>query len=43
MSVGEDGGRRYSDEEFALILQKASEIRDGGDNSHPDGLSLPEI
>jgi hypothetical protein len=43
MSAGEDVGRRYSDEEFALILRKASEISEVGDGSHPDGLSLSEI
>ena len=42
MSEDNEGGRRYSDEEFALILRKASEISEVGE-SHPGGLSLSEI
>ena len=38
------GGRRFSDEEFALILRTASEMGEGPDPAPPQqGLTLPEI
>ncbi len=42
MSGNDPGGRRYSDEEFALILRRASEISAAGD-ARPGGLSLSEM
>ena len=36
--------KRYSDEEFALILRKAAELQEtSGQPHHPEGLSLAEI
>ncbi len=43
MSGDDEGGRRYSDEEFALILRRASEISEVGDARPGGGLSLSEI
>ena len=42
MSRDDQGGRRYTEEEFALILRRASEISTAADTS-PGGLSLPEM
>jgi hypothetical protein len=47
VSEAEKKGRRYSEEEFALILRKASEIQEspkgGGVRQGGTGLTLPEI
>ena len=43
MSGDDEGGRRYSDEECALILRRASEISEVGDARPGGGLSLSEI
>ncbi len=42
MSGDGEGGRLYSDEEFALILRRASEVSETGE-ARSEGLSLSEI
>ena len=42
MNRDDQGGRRYTEEEFALILRRASEISTAADTG-PGGLSLSEM
>ena len=43
MSTDNGGGRRYSDEEFAVIRRRASEIQEGPSGSGGGGLTLYDI